>query len=115
MLWITRIFGPPHELLHLLALRLIGRRPVAFTWTHVDIPPDLTLGQYIFVAGLPALVFWLGAAVGVSLLLQARDFGAVVIGIVIMLLGILSGVGTLGDLTLIIARWMEENQRLPPE
>ena len=114
MFWLIRIFGPPHELLHLLALRLIGRRPVAFTWKHVDIPPDLSLGQYVFVAGLPALVFWLVAAIGASLLLNANNFGMVIIGVIMMLLGILGGVGTLGDITLIIARWMEE-RRLPPE
>ena len=58
---ITRIFGPPHELLHVLAL-LIGRRPTAISWTHVDIPDDLTTRQYVFVAGLPALVFWSATA-----------------------------------------------------
>lgn len=114
MFWIMRIFGPPHELLHLLGLWLVGRRAVAFSWRHVDIPPDLSLGEYLFVAGLPALVFWGAAGVGLLRLLNADGLNGVIIGGVVLLLGVLGGLGTVGDLHLMMMRWMEERQ-LPPQ
>lgn len=105
---LTRIFGPPHELLHLLALLLIGRRPLAFTWTHVDIPDDLSARQYVFVAALPALVFWGAALAGVLLLLNAVDGRGLLLGGALLLLGGLGGWGTLGDLRLIAARLSDD-------
>ncbi len=107
MTWIIRIFGPPHELLHLLALALVGRRAVGFSWTHVDIPDDLSVGQYVFVAGLPALVFWGAAAVGTLSLLKARDVGEVVVSMAVLMIGTLAGLGTMGDIQLILLRVME--------
>lgn len=111
--WLIRVFGPPHELLHLLALWLVGRRAVAFTWTHVDIPPDLSLRQYLFVAGLPALVFWCVAAVGMNLLLNAQAFTTALSGFALLSLGTLAGLGTLGDMQLILMRLLEARQ--PPD
>lgn len=102
-----RIFGPPHELLHVLALYMIGRRPDRMTVRYVDIPDDLTTGQYVFVAGLPALVFWGIALAGISLLIGGDNFGKVVIGFVMMTVGTLAGLGTVGDLQLIAARVRE--------
>lgn len=107
MEWLYRIFGPPHELLHVLALLLIGRKPVAVTWRHVDIPDDLNTGQYVFVAGLPALVFWGVALVGLLMLVKGQDFGDVLIGFLVMSLGMLNGLGTLTDLQQIAARLSE--------
>ena len=106
-----RIFGPPHELLHVLALVVIGRRPERVTTRYVDIPDDLTTGQYIFVAGLPTLVFWGIAIVGISLLIGGDSLGKVVIGFVAMTVGGLAGLGTLGDLQLIAARVREQRGR----
>ncbi len=105
---LTRIFGPPHELLHLLALLLIGRRPLAFTWTHVDIPDDLSVRQYVFVAALPALVFWGMALVGIGLLLNTADVPGLLLGFALLLLGGLAGWGTLGDMQLIAVRLNED-------
>lgn len=105
--FLTRLYGPPHELLHVLALRLIGRRAVTWTRSHVDIPDDLTRGQYVFVAGLPALVFWGAALAGVVLLLRAGDAVGLAAGLILLLAGGLGGLGTLGDLALIAARLLE--------
>ncbi len=102
-----RIFGWPHELLHALALRLIGRRALSITRTHVDIPEDLTTGQYVFVAGLPALVFWGVAAVSLQALLSAQDILQGVFWFVLMSIASLAGFGTLGDIHLIIERLLE--------
>jgi hypothetical protein len=102
-----RIFGPPHELLHVLALLLVGRRPLAVTWRHVDIPDDLSTGQYVFVAGLPALVFWSVALIGLLTLAKAQSFSEILIGFMVMSLGALAGLGTLIDLQLIAARLAE--------
>lgn len=101
---IYKIFGPPHELLHVLALVLIGRRPIAITYKHVDIPDDLSTRAYVFVAGLPALVFW-GAVVITGIKLgSASSFGEAVITFVIFSIFIMAGLGTLGDIQLIIRR-----------
>jgi Putative zincin peptidase len=102
-----RIFGPPHELLHVLALLLIGRRPESMTTRYVDIPDDLTTGQYVFVAGLPALVFWGVVLAGMVLLTTGASFGEAVVGFVMMTVGVLAGLGTIGDLQLIAARVRE--------
>jgi UDP-N-acetylmuramyl pentapeptide phosphotransferase/UDP-N-acetylglucosamine-1-phosphate transferase len=111
MIWINRIFGPPHEFLHLLALWLIGRRAVGFSWTHVDIPDDLSVGQYVFVAGLPALVFWVTAAVGGVHLMNAANLGDGLIGFAVLMVAMFAGLGTMGDIQLILMRVLEQ----PPD
>src|SRR5262249_215833 len=108
MNFLTRIFGPPHESLHVLALSLIGRQPKSVGQTHVDIPDDLTTGQYVFVAGLPALVFWLMAVAGIIILVDAANLAALALGWVLLLVGGLAGLGTLGDLQLILTRILED-------
>ncbi len=102
-----RIFGWPHELLHVLALRLIGRRAVAITGTHVDIPDDLSTVQYVFVAGLPALVFWGIAVLCLQALFSAPSIGQAILWFALMSAASLAGFGTVGDLLLIIERLME--------
>lgn len=108
--WLTRIFGPPHELLHVLALLLVGRRPVAISWTHVDIPDDLTTRQYIFVAGLPALVFWSAAALSLLAAVNAPEVGRLALALIGTLVFGLAAYGTLGDIHLILMR-LEEAKR----
>jgi len=102
-----RVFGWPHELLHVLALWLIGRRALSITRTHVDIPEDLTTGQYVFVAGLPALVFWGVAAASLQALASTPDIGRGMVWFAVMSVAALAGFGTLGDIHLIIERLLE--------
>jgi hypothetical protein len=106
-----RIFGPPHEALHVLALWLIGRRAVAATRRHVDIPDDLGTGQYVFVAGLPALVFWSLAALGIIGLTSAQNLLQVVAAFLLTMGAVGAGLGTVGDIQLIALRLMEDNRR----
>jgi hypothetical protein len=113
MIWITRIFGPPHEFLHLLALWLIGRRAVAFSRTHVDIPDDLSVSEYVFVAGLPALVFWVTAALGGLRVVNAINLGDALIGFAILMIATLAGLGTMGDIQLILMRLVEKQSDDP--
>jgi hypothetical protein len=101
---LLRIFGWPHELLHVLALRLIGRQPQKVQQAHVDIPDDLSTGQFVFVAGLPALVFGLAAAISLQLLLAARDVGQVIIWLLATGFFVLGVTSSVGDLMLILAR-----------
>jgi hypothetical protein len=108
---LLRVFGPPHEALHLLALLLIGRRAVSFTRLHVDIPDDLTTRQYVFVAGFPALVFLIAAALGVTGLVMAQTWTQAGLGLLAALLGTIALAGTVGDLQLIAARLMEERSQ----
>ena len=110
---LLRIFGWPHELLHVLALRLIGRRPKAVTGTYVDIPADLPTGQYVFVAGFPALVFWLGAAASLRSLLGAAGLVQALLWLVLGSLLTLAALGTLGDIQLILRRLIQERLRPP--
>jgi hypothetical protein len=105
---LVRIFGWPHELLHVLALLLIGRRPKALTQTHVDIPDDLSTGQYVFVAGLPALVFWPIAVLCIQGVFNAQGIVALVVWVFLSVIATLAAIGTLGDLYLIVMRLMEE-------
>src|SRR5262245_27217762 len=113
MTLLYRIFGWPHELLHVVALWLIGRRALAITRTHVDIPDDLTTAQYVFVAGLPALVFWGAAIICLQALFSAQSITQAILWFVLMTVAGLAGFGTLGDILLIIER-LTENQ-LPDE
>ena len=99
-----RIFGPPHELLHVLALFLIGRRPKSIGYKHVDIPDDLSTHAYVFVAGLPALVFWGLALVAGLKLANAGNFGEIIVAFAVFSVAVLAGLGTLGDIALIIRR-----------
>ena len=99
-----RIFGPPHELLHVLALFLIGRRPKAISYRHVDIPADLSTRAYVFVAGLPALVFWGAAVVAGIKLANTSGIGEVLVMFAAFSVAVLAGLGTVGDIQLIIRR-----------
>ena len=112
MTWLVRLYGWPHELLHVLALRLIGRKPDAVRQTHVDIPDDLSTGQYVFVAGFPALIFALGAVLGVRIAQSAPSIPGLIIGLLIAAFFALGIMGTIGDLMLILARIMQPR---PPE
>lgn len=110
---LLRIFGPPHEALHLLALLLIGRRPVRFTLRHVDIPDDLSRWQYVFVAAFPALVFTLVMAIGAVSLVRAQTMPDAALSLVVALIGVLGVSGTMGDIQLIEARLMTKGH--PPQ
>ena len=112
---LTRLFGWPHELLHVLALILIGRRPEAITGRYVDIPDDLPTGQFVFVAGLPALVFWLGAAVCLRAIFGAADLGGIVLALGGAIIFALAGLGTMGDLQLIAMRLLKERFEPPDQ
>lgn len=101
---LKRIYAGPHELLHVLALLLIGRKPREVRSDHVIIPPDLTTGQYVFVAGLPALVFFGALGLGAVLLMNARSGSQAGIAVAIILAAGFGAVGTFGDLQLIAAR-----------
>jgi len=113
MTLLYRIFGWPHELLHVLALWLIGRRAVKVTRTHVDIPDDLTTAQYVFVAGLPALVFWSIAVTGLQAIFSAPNIVQMILWLVLTGVASLAGFGTVGDILLIIERVMQH--KLPDE
>ena len=99
-----RIFGPPHELLHVLALLLIGRRPKAIGYRHVDIPDDLSIRAYVFVAGLPALVFWGAALVAALKLATANSLGEAILTFIVFSIAVMAGLGTIGDIQLILRR-----------
>ena len=99
-----RVFGPPHEFLHVVALLLIGRRPKATHSRYVDIPDDLSTPAYVFVAGFPALVFWGAALVALLKVVNANGVGEAVIAFVVFTVAALAGLGTLGDIQLILRR-----------
>jgi hypothetical protein len=101
---LIRLYGWPHEGLHALALLLIGRRALHLTQTRVDLPPDLSDGQYVFVAGLPALVFWGGAALAMLGLLRAATWGQAGLAFAVLFVMGIGGVSTLGDIYLILNR-----------
>ena len=111
LLW---LFGWPHEWLHVLALRLIGRRPEAVTQTHVDVPDDLSTREYVFVAGLPALVFWPITVGSGQQLFAAPDLPQFLMWLVVTSIVGLAAVGTLADLYLILMRLLDRYFR-PPE
>lgn len=101
---LKRLYGCPHEFLHVIALLLIGRRPRAVSCEHTDIPDDLTRGQYTFVAAAPALVFGLLFVIGFGLLLRAEW----IVGALLVIVGGFGVGGCMGDMQLILARWLEE-------
>lgn len=98
---LNRIYGAPHELLHVLALLLIGRRALKYTNRQVTIPNDLTTAQYVFVAGLPALVFFGALALGAVGLLNARTPSQWGVFVGVILAASYGAAGTVGDLQLI--------------
>lgn len=109
---LLRIYGPPHELLHLLALWLVGKRARRFTVTHVDLPDDLTTRQYVFVAAFPALIFGLCALLGVAGLLNAATTGQSVLALAAVLGGGFGLAGTVNDMEQIISRLQRaDNER----
>ena len=99
-----KIFGPPHELLHVLALLLIGRRPKTIGYRHVDIPDDLSTRAYVFVAGLPAFVFWGIAIIAGVKLGGATTLSEVVVPFIVFSIAVIAGLGTVGDIQLIMRR-----------
>ncbi len=108
---LNQIYGAPHELLHVLALLLIGRRALKYTNRQVTIPPDLTTAQYVFVAGLPALVFFGCLALGAVVLINARtptEFG---IAVAVILAAGFGAAGTVGDLQLIAMKLNGGNRK----
>lgn len=106
---LKRIYAAPHELLHVLALKLIGRKPVFVGGDHVIIPPDLTTGQYVFVAGLPALVFFGLLALGAFWLLNASSPSHAGIAAAIILAAGFGAAGTVGDIQLIMLKLAQRN------
>lgn len=109
---LLRIFGWPHEALHVLALWIIGRRAVKMTRTYVDIPDDLSTPEYIFVAGLPAMVFFGGLGITAQALFSATNLLQAVMWFAVSSLFGLAALGTLGDILLIGQRLFED--RTPP-
>jgi len=108
---LKKIYGAPHELLHVLALMLIGRRALKFANDHVIVPSDLTTGQYVFVAALPAIVFWGCTFLGALFLLRASSPGQAGIGVAIILAAGFGAAGTVGDLQLIWLKLSQQNKR----
>ncbi len=106
--WLLRLYGLPHEALHALALRLIGRRAIRVTRTHIDIPGDLTTWQYVFVAGLPALVFGGITAAAAVALLNADSIITAALALLVVTLAGIGAAGTVGDLTLITERLAQD-------
>ncbi len=98
---LKRIYGAPHEMLHVIALSLIGRRALDVAQDHVIIPDDLTTGQYVFVAGLPAAVFFIALALGAVGLLNARTVQQAGIAAAVIIAAGFAAAGTVGDLQLI--------------
>lgn len=101
---LLRLYGWPHEALHRLALWLLGRRALAVGRAHVDIPADLSRRAYVFVAGLPALVFGSGMALGVVGLLNATTVGQALLALSVTLVMGLGAAGTVGDIQQILLR-----------
>ena len=108
---LKRIYGTPHEMLHVLALTLIGRRAVHVGQDHVVIPTDLTTGQYVFVAGLPALVFFVALALGAIGLLNAGTPAQAGVAVAVIIAAGFAATGTLGDVQLILMRLMQNDRK----
>jgi hypothetical protein len=106
---LRRIYGTPHELLHVLALALIGRRALHVGQDHIIIPNDLTTGQYVFVAGLPALVFFTILALGTLGLLNAQTPGQAGAAAAVIIASGFAAAGTIGDVQLILLRLTQRN------
>jgi hypothetical protein len=106
--WLLRLYGLPHEALHALALRLIGRRAIRVARTHIDIPDDLTTRQYVFVAGLPALVFGGITIIAAVALLNAASIIEAAVALLVVTAAGIGAAGTVGDLTLIMERLAQD-------
>ncbi len=107
---IQRILTTPHELLHALALSLIGRRAGWTADDHVVIPDDLTTREYVFVTGLPALVMLGVIVVALILLFNAStpsDAG-IATGVIIVAAAIATG--TISDLRQILSKLSQRSQ-----
>lgn len=101
---LERIIATPRELLHALALVLIGRRAGRMVNDHVVIPDDLSTAEFVFVAGLPALVAFGVLVAAVTLLFSThtpREAG-VATGVIIAAGAV--AIGTIGDVREIIRR-----------
>ncbi len=106
---LLKIFGVPHELLHVVALWLIGRRAVEFTARHVLIPDDLSIRQYIFVAAFPGGVFAFILCLGMVGVLQATAWQHVLLAIFAIISGGFGVTSAFGDFDLIVMRLQERN------
>lgn len=102
--------GTPHELLHALALVLIGRRAVKLTHDHVIIPDDLTTREYVFVAGLPAFVLFGILAIAAVVLINAPTANQAGIATGVIIITAIAAAGTIGDLQLIMWRLSEKRE-----
>lgn len=105
---LRRLFGIPHEALHVLALWLIGRRPERVTSTHVDIPGDLSTGRYVFVAIFPTAVFLIIAAMGLVGMASAGSIMQFGVALIAAIVGSIGTVGGMGDLHLITLRLAQD-------
>ena len=94
---LLRLYGWPHELLHALALLLIGRRPRGIARQHIDLPLDLGRRQFIFVALFPTAVFVLLAALGLLALLSAGSLLQMALGALLSVAGMAGAAGGAGD------------------
>ena len=79
---------------------------------HVIIPSDLTTGQYVFVAGLPALVFFGFLALGAVALIHVATPGQAGIAVAVILAAGFGVAGTVGDLELIMMKLSQNNRKL---
>jgi hypothetical protein len=107
---LKRIYGTPHELLHVLALEMIGRRALHRAQDHIIIPDDLTTRQYVFVAGLPALVFFTALALGALGLINAQTPGQAGVAAAVIIASGFAAAGTVGDIQLILLRLFSSNR-----
>jgi hypothetical protein len=107
---LLRVFGLPHEALHVVALWLIGRRAVQFTMRHVIIPDDLSTRAYLFVAGFPGAVFALILCMGAVALFNTVSIPGLFISVAAILIGGFGVASALGDFDLMIARLQERNE-----
>ena len=105
-----RVYSTPHELLHVLALALIRRKPLKVATDHVVIPDDLTVGQYVFVAGLPALVFFGCLVFGAVGLIDAKTVNQAGIAAAVIIASAPAVAGTYGDLQLIMLKLAQQNR-----
>ncbi|MDZ4767846.1 MAG: metalloprotease family protein [Chloroflexota bacterium] len=109
--WLVRFFGGLHEALHVLALRLIGRRPIDVGATHVDIPDDLSDGAYIFVTAAPTVVFLALWVTGIIFILSVGSLVLIALGLALALFGGMGAAGGMGDIQLILIRWQARRRR----
>ncbi len=107
---IQRIIATPHELLHALALVLIGRRVGRMVDDRVVIPDDLSTPEFVFVTGLPALVMLCVLVAAVILLFNARTPNEAGIATGVIIVAAAVAAGTIGDLQLIVRKLAQHPQ-----